>query len=82
MFLTRADEFECVFEVFQYPFHYGPERMGKRFANDPEACKSSGYSEVDYKWAVDQVLSAQKSLQSFRQRYGEDVHASGKHTTD
>lgn len=47
--MTRRDTLQCVHEPFGDAYYYGSERLGKRYDNDEQARKDSGFSETTYK---------------------------------
>jgi hypothetical protein len=53
--MTRRDILDCVHEPFGEAFYYGPERLSKRFENDPQAREKSGCANETYKDVVDRL---------------------------
>lgn len=54
--MTRRDILSCVHEPFGEAFYYGPEHLkGSRFDNEPEKREKSGFKDVTYKDALDQI---------------------------
>lgn len=52
--MTRPD-LACVHEPFGDAFYFGPERMGRRYENDEEARKSSGFENTTYRTVFDRL---------------------------
>src|SRR5690554_138598 len=53
--LTRPDTLHCIHEPFGDAFYYGPERLGTRFLDDPQARKASGFSTTTFADVVDRI---------------------------
>lgn len=56
VFMTRRDILHCIHEPFGDAFYFGPERLSRRYENDEEARKKSGFADVTYKDVMDRVL--------------------------
>ncbi|KAI6778418.1 uncharacterized protein J7T54_000807 [Emericellopsis cladophorae] len=57
VFMTCRDTLRCVHEPFGDAFYFGPERMGKRFANDEKARQESGYANTTYRDVLNDIES-------------------------
>ncbi|KAG9253909.1 uncharacterized protein F5Z01DRAFT_688197 [Emericellopsis atlantica] len=55
VFMTRRDTLRCVHEPFGDAFYFGPERMGKRFANDEKTRQESGYANTTYRDVLNDI---------------------------
>ena len=53
--MTRRDTLVCEHEPFGEPYYYGPERLGRRFENDPEYRENTGFSQATYKDIFDKI---------------------------
>ncbi|KAK8033732.1 hypothetical protein PG991_003130 [Apiospora marii] len=57
MFLTQADQIECIHEPFCDAYHFGPERLSERF-EDEGVRAESGYSQSTYQTVLDNIQAA------------------------
>lgn len=60
--MARQDVLTCVHEPFGDAFYFGPERLGERYENDPEAREASGFSESTFKTVLDRIEKEGKEV--------------------
>lgn len=51
--MTRHDTLKCIHEPLGDAFYYGPERLSKRYEDEPEARIQTGFHESTYKTIFD-----------------------------
>lgn len=63
--MTRRDVLESVHEPFGDAFYYGPEFLGDRFRDEPEARETSGFAETTYKDVLDRFDAAEREVSHY-----------------
>ncbi|KAI8943960.1 hypothetical protein F4801DRAFT_585969 [Xylaria longipes] len=58
IFLTRADDIECVHEPFSDAYHWGPERLTERYENVEQLRAERGYGDYTYRTALSLIDNA------------------------
>ncbi|KAH6693992.1 P-loop containing nucleoside triphosphate hydrolase protein [Plectosphaerella plurivora] len=65
VFMTQRENLACIHEPFGDAFYFGPERIGTRYMNDPEAREQSGFAKTTY---ADVLRSIDQSSEEGRKR--------------
>ncbi|KAI8626835.1 hypothetical protein F5Y19DRAFT_191100 [Xylariaceae sp. FL1651] len=58
VFLTRAEDIECVHEPFSDAYHWGPEKLTERYENVEKLRAEKGYENYTYRTALDIIDDA------------------------
>lgn len=53
--MTRRDALVCAHEPFGDSFYYGPERLGERYEQNPQARQASGFTKTTYQDVLDRL---------------------------